>query len=391
MLGHFIVQRRTVLGLSQDELARRLCAVSGADTFTRCEISRYERGVRKPRGRTVEWLAVALECGPDQLRQEDDGPDPIGELEAGMDGLPADADGIARIVYEWLGRPPPQIVERQAGRHIGERLVAEIEARTSELRLMDDVVGGRDLDPLVGRELRLSVEVARDASYSARTGRRLLAAVADLAQLAGFVADDAGAHERATRCYLTGIRAGHDANCPELAASALSSLAYQMATAGDPREAVLLASAAVRATPTAPPLAQVLFADRLAWAHGRTGNARGATDALTRADDLFAAAAGHPAPPWAYWLTRVELDVMRGRIAIELGRPGDAVALLTEAVDRYPQDHIRELALYRSYLAEALALTGDRTEARRIADLLAESTGSARNEYRLARIRQLVA
>lgn len=390
MLGHFLVQRRTMLGLSQDELARRLCAVSGADTFTRCEISRYERGTRTPRGRTVEWLATALECGPDELRQAGSGTDAIGDLAADLTG-PADAGGITRVVYEWLGRPAPQIVQRQAGRYVGVRLVSEIEARTQELRLMDDFVGGRDLDPLVCRELRLAVEVARDSSYSARTGRRLLAAIADLAQLAGFVAGDAGAHDRATRCYLTGVRAGHSAGRSDLAASALSTLAYQAATTGDPREAVLLASTAIRAASTAPPLARALFAERLAWAHARTGDARAATNTLNRADDLFAAAAGLPSPPWAYWLTREEMDVMRGRIAIELGHPADAVTLLAAAIDRYPQDHVRELTLYRTYLAEALALAGDRTEARRVADQLLAATGSARADERLTRIRHLVA
>ncbi|MFG2040786.1 helix-turn-helix domain-containing protein [Dactylosporangium sp. NPDC048998] len=54
--GQLIAQRRRELKLSQRVLADRLCAASGRATFTRHELSRYERGVRLPSG----WVLAAM-------------------------------------------------------------------------------------------------------------------------------------------------------------------------------------------------------------------------------------------------------------------------------------------------------------------------------------------
>jgi transcriptional regulator with XRE-family HTH domain len=59
--GHLVASRRSELGLSQRELADRVCAESGRATMTRHELSRYERGVRLPGDVTLNALAQALE------------------------------------------------------------------------------------------------------------------------------------------------------------------------------------------------------------------------------------------------------------------------------------------------------------------------------------------
>lgn len=58
--GRLVAHRRNALGLSQRDLADRICAASGRATVTRHELSRYERGVRLPTTATVTALAVAL-------------------------------------------------------------------------------------------------------------------------------------------------------------------------------------------------------------------------------------------------------------------------------------------------------------------------------------------
>ena len=75
-VGRLIAQRRRELGMSQRELAERLCAETGRPTITRHELSRYERGTRIP-GRQVlsaltsilnspqshpPWCVQGLEC-----------------------------------------------------------------------------------------------------------------------------------------------------------------------------------------------------------------------------------------------------------------------------------------------------------------------------------------
>ena len=67
--GKLIASRRRELALTQGELADHLCARSGRPTFTRNEISRYERGVRIPAASLVAMLANLLDLPVGVLRQ----------------------------------------------------------------------------------------------------------------------------------------------------------------------------------------------------------------------------------------------------------------------------------------------------------------------------------
>lgn len=239
--GAAMAHRRHQLRMSQSALADKMCTVAQRATFTRTEISRYERGVRQPGEQALGWFAESLGLAVDELRA-------------------------------------------------------------------------------------------------------LLAP---------------------TRYYRAGIQAGHSANRPDMVASALSSLAYQEATVGNPSEAVLMSGDAFRGAPDADPLARTLFADRLAWAYARLGDDTNTVHTLDQADDLYTDTTDNPTPDFAYWLTRDEIDIMRGRTAVELHHPETAIDILTAAIARHPAEHIRETALYRTYLVEALIMQGDRARARR--------------------------
>ena len=66
--GRLVAARRRQLGLSQQDLADRLCEASGRPTLTRHEVSRYERGVRVPRGWPLEAMATCLDLPLASLR-----------------------------------------------------------------------------------------------------------------------------------------------------------------------------------------------------------------------------------------------------------------------------------------------------------------------------------
>lgn len=67
--GQLIAHRRHQLGLTQRDLADHLCAKSGRPTFTRHEISRYERGVRLPTAPLLAAFADSLDLPVAVLRQ----------------------------------------------------------------------------------------------------------------------------------------------------------------------------------------------------------------------------------------------------------------------------------------------------------------------------------
>lgn len=306
-------------------------------------------------------------------------------------GLPVTAATITRLVHEWLVTEPPQLVEVQSGRRIGDGLVAKAERRIAELRRMDDFVAGGDLHTLVEQELHATAALLREASYTEPIGRRLLIAIGELCQLAGWVVGDAGQYAAAAHYYSVGVKAAHAANNPGLAGNLISTLAYQVANVGNPHEAVLLAQSADTGSRQAAPTVRALFKERLAWAYAKAGERRATERTLAAVETTYEQRKPGDEPEWVYWLNEDEIDVMAGRCYVELGQAGRAVPLLSGVLEHYDERHTRELALYTSWLAEAHvqldAVDEAAVAATRTLELTSQIT-SARSDDRVSLLRR---
>jgi transcriptional regulator with XRE-family HTH domain/tetratricopeptide (TPR) repeat protein len=300
-----------------------------------------------------------------------------------------------RLVHEWLVTETPQTVEITAGRRIGMAMVDTVARRVAQLRRVDDFIAGRELQPLIERELRATARLLREAAYSDQVGRALLSAVAELCQLAGWVTVDAGAPERAARHLALGVQAAHAAGDRPTAANLVSTLAYQVANRDDPHEAVLLArSATAGAQGHASATTYALLQERVAWAHARAGEVRHAERALAAVDTEYDRRRPADDPEWVYWLDEDEITVMAGRCYVELKQPDRAIPLLTGVLERYDERHTRESALYTSWLAEAHVQAGDVEHAAALAERtleLSSSTSSSRGDDRVRLLAQRLA
>ncbi|WP_221467013.1 tetratricopeptide repeat protein [Saccharopolyspora phatthalungensis] len=139
-------------------------------------------------------------------------------------------------------------------------------------------------------------------------------------------------------------------------------------------------------------MVRALLLERVAWASARARDADATWCALDAVDDSYEQR-GEGEPEWVYWLNRNEIDVMAGRCMIELGRPGDAEPLLSNAIANYPPERAREVALYLTWLAESHALAGDLDAARDVvqrARRYAETMPSARADLRLDAVQRLM-
>ncbi|MFF0318012.1 helix-turn-helix domain-containing protein [Micromonospora sp. NPDC005252] len=300
----------------------------------------------------------------------------------------------AALAHQWLIAEPPQRYELSAGRRVGDETVARIESRIRQLRRLDDHVGGTETYTMVSAELAATADLLREGSYREAAHRRLLVVIADLCQLAGFVAEDAGRVTEARQHYLTGLRAAHAGGDTASAANCLSSLSYLEANLGDRRAAVTLArSAYVGGRHAAEATGQALLLERVAWAHARMGEANLAERALGDVREIYQHCDLDEAPSWAYWLTQDEVQVMAGRVWTELRRPLRAVPILEDAVLRYGDDSPRETSLYLSWLTEALLQAGEVEHAIAVAKrsvALARSARSARAVERIAELRRMI-
>ncbi|MES4904500.1 MULTISPECIES: helix-turn-helix transcriptional regulator [unclassified Streptomyces] len=345
--GAYLARLRRATGRRQRQLADRLCALSGLDSVTRHEISRWERGARVP----DSWLAMlaeALGVSASELERA------AAYARRETDTAPP---GPAATLAELLPVGDPLVpIAAQPGRRIGAEAVNRLAARVHGLRLADDVLAGGDLIAPAFRELGAAVRLYRESGHSEEVGRALLTQIGELAQIAGWIASDAGQYAQAERAYTVGISAAQQAGDRPLVGHLAGSLAYQLSNTGREREGIDLARAALAdAGPDAPAKARALFFDRVAWGHARAGEAQPAMRALGEAHDALSVEGADDAPLWAYWVSREELEVMDARVFTELRRPLRAVPLLTDVLTRYDATHAREVALYRSWLAVAYA------------------------------------
>jgi hypothetical protein len=247
--------------------------------------------------------------------------------------------------------------------------VTALACRVEALRRADDVLAAGELVGPAFRELEAAVNLFRESSHVDDVGRALLVQIGELAQIAGFIASDSGRHVQAETAYRLGASAARQAGDAQLVTHVVGSLAYQMSNTGRPEDAAELVEAAVaEAGPEIHPSARALAYDRLAWARTRAGESQFAMRALAVAHEALSSDADEEAPAWAYWVTDDELEIMDARVFTELHRPLRAVPLLTDVLDRYDPTHARELALYLSWLAVALADANEPEQAASVAE-----------------------
>lgn len=294
----------------------------------------------------------------------------------------------AEILNALLRQPDPlSPTTGSKRRRLAESTVEDLTARVHSVRLADDVIAGKDLIRPAFRELDAAVRAYRQSTHTEAVGRALLSIIGEFAQIAGWVASDAGEHQKAAHTYRLGIRAAHEAGDRTLESNLIGSLAYQVANVGDPQEATELARTALEvAGPSAPARARALAWDRLAWAHTRAGQAQEAMRALGRAESALADHGDEEEPSYLYWVDANELKIMEARAYTELRRPLRAVPLLTEVLSRYDATHTREFALYLSWLAVALTDANEPEEAARTAARLLDLSADIASDRTARRV-----
>jgi hypothetical protein len=222
---------------------------------------------------------------------------------------------------------------------------------------MDDVAGGGTVLALAQQEFGLIAELLDHASYDKPTGRKLHIALAELGQLAGWTAYDAGKQALAQRYYIAALRAAHSADDRSLGAHILSCMAEQAAHEGQPAEAVTLIESAFAGTRgQATPRLRAELHIRQAYALGTMHDVSACSAAVSQArahvepqdDD----------PPWLYWVSPADITATAGNCLLQLGQADRAAKLIEEGVDLYDESFTRDRQLYSVHLADALARPG---------------------------------
>lgn len=357
-IGPLIRDLRLAKGMSLAELAAEVCRLSGRDTVTRHDVSRWESGRRSPQVYWRRYLAQALE-----VTVEDLSPVNRREFVVAAVGLPA--------------IPRPNI------RRVGAADVTELRERFARLRNLDSYAGGGDTYRLFIGELDFTQYVLSHGSHSDATVRALSALAAEQAQQCGWAAFDAGHLATALQLYEYSRQAAEAAESPVLAANALIQTAYATTN----RRSVDAADAACRTVDrTESPQTRALLESRKAWSYAAVGDASNAQASLDAAHTALDEVADAVAPHWARWMDATELEIMDGRVWALLRAPRRAIPALENALRTYPDQWARDKSLYLTSLADAYLDAGEAERSAQVANSairLAERVASVRPAIRI--------
>jgi hypothetical protein len=270
-----------------------------------------------------------------------------------------DPPSLADHAAQWLIQPSGALEARTIGEPITAEMLEALEARVSDLRRMDDSRGGHVVLDWAGHDLRWATELLLRASYDLEAGRRLHVIVAELAQLAGWLACDAGRHAIAHRYWLTGLRAAHTAGDDALGANIVSCLSYQATWLDHAPDAVHLIHVALSgARHLEPGRLPALLHSREARALALAGDRPAAQRALDAAQASYAE--GPPdQPPWTYWISEAVLAADAGRAWLDLGEPTRAEVSLGAGLRMFGDAQPRNRMLHHASLAEARLRRGE--------------------------------
>jgi tetratricopeptide (TPR) repeat protein len=258
-------------------------------------------------------------------------------------------------------------------------MVTHLDQRLDHLRRLDDVLGGAQLRRAVLAECELAQRLTTDTIYDDAVADRLYSTISEAARICGWQHFDAGLHAAAQRFYTTSLRASATGADPQAGAHTLSFMAIQTYSVGSPFDAVQLVEAALEQTlHTVTPRAAAMLHVRLARALSKTPDgAQRCLAELDRAQDAYARGTHDDDPPWTYWLTDGELEMLAGSCALDLGRPDRALDHFATARELHyaAEGYVRDDALYLARAATAHLDQGDIDQACAVArEALARSS-----------------
>ena len=265
--------------------------------------------------------------------------------------------------------------------------LAAFRAVIETLRRLDDQEGGRSVFPWSAREALWAMAVLKDTAEAGRPA--MYRVVAELAELSGWAATDAGQHAVAQRWLVAALHASQAVGDREHGAYVLCLMGFNATLAGRHSDAVtMLESAQVGARNVASLTVRSILTGFEARARAASGDRAGFERTLSRGTGLYERARAADAPPWAYWMmeqAEFPTPLENGRALTMVGMPDRAVEVLTPkvaAMAEYPRDAV----LTQAYLAEAHLAAGDREQSGAYASLARAGLASGVQSPRTAAV-----
>lgn len=330
-----LLRLRQEAGRTQEEQAEAINAVSGRDTMTRREISRYENFENIPTNHTIGHIAAACGVPFEELQREAKAARARkrkGHADAGEEQdavkrrtlLGSATIGVSVAAEPW-GRLAFALSK---GAKIDSPAAAALIDRAAELHVQELNLSARRLQKTV--ESHLDAITAALPRAGAHEGALTIAA-GETAALAGWVAWDLGEHDKANAYYKVTSQCAAAAGHPPLRALALTYSSYGALTPKAKMEFLSQAANDVRGHGNATAAAWVL--GRHAEEAAAAGDEVGALRALDRARFAYDFADHASEQAWVRFVTPYRMDSLALSVYGQLRRP-ELTSTADTAVDR---------------------------------------------------------
>jgi transcriptional regulator with XRE-family HTH domain len=279
-------------------------------------------------------------------------------------------------------------------RRIGASDVDQVRHLARMFASQDHMYGSGLSSQAVVTQLMASAQLL-DSRFARESVReQFFAAVADLGDIAGGMAFDAGSHADAERCFRFAVGCATEAGDWAMRAKALSGLANLKVHQGQSDDALSFSEMALVRADRLTPVVRSVMHSRHARALGLSGGHREADckAAVRQAEDHFVAA-GRDEPEWIDYYSAAHLDRDLGRALLHLALNGGdheaAQQHLTAAIVRFPQQQSRGRTLALANLAHLTMARADPAHAAVLGNEALVSVGAIRSDRVSEALRQL--
>jgi transcriptional regulator with XRE-family HTH domain len=336
--------QRKLRGWSQEDVVRGLVDL-GIDTgerqlgVTRSLVSRWERGVTRPRPPYPKLLCLLFQASAEDLGLVSSSPCPS------WPGMQANASGemerreLLSLLYRaaatapvWAALPTgPRLhttgtAVRDPGqaKALREHPYRRLWASTPTPALMNPAVAHLNL-----------VSQLLESSRSTAEQAELAAVVSEAAEFVGWLAYDMGHLARGYEHYQSAAAYAERSGNDQLRAYLIAGMSLWAGLLGDGERALRLMEEATSLVPSREaPTAQAWLAAREAVAHSRVGDAPSAMQALGRCERAAERSRPGEEPwPWAFPFDDARIAMYRGTVGTILAQPKVALPALHRGMD----------------------------------------------------------
>jgi len=234
----------------------------------------------------------------------------------------------------------------------GSELLESIDSHIHEIVALDNRFGGADLLRLSTRFFWNLRDQLGTGGYDPRLERDLHSAAGELAEVVGWLAYDAEAHDLCRRMNQESLYFTRLAGDKTVELLTLQNSSMHAAAEGRPREALHIARSVLEGDYKLSPRVKSLFLMRKARALAQGGD-ESAIALLPEIRGLYLNGVSDSDPAWAWWVDDRELAWHEAMVERDLGLSGRAIDNFERSVMATPVDEIRSQYLHRAYLLQS--------------------------------------